>query len=1101
MKKTVYTRTLSLMLILLLMVTAIASTGAISAQAANPQVYLRGTFNGWENPDEYLMTNDSNNHASITVTLEAGTHKYKVATKDWSTTIPSGDDLSITLAETTEVTFVVDFNGSSVQAFPKSSLPNDSVEGIMIRSQWMEHSDLILCQKDNKVAYVSADSKKDSDNYSWSVIPADDNSFYLRNDGTKDYAYLSGSDVLCSADADAMETSKWLVDTSTGNKRFVNAAHPDYVINIEGLNGYANASLVPIYFTSSQWGFDYSTYKYTMLPNGVKDTGYNITADSPTSITSYATGSKKTWNLTKDISAQPVFKAPNTPLAAAVYNLTMEETLKSINTDKYGEVFYTGTEWQKVWTRDTAMACMYSLSWIFPEISYNCQREKIKTSDNISVFEEDTGSGGSYPVSTDKIITMLSVWETYLTDGNKEHLDYFYKICENTIMQDMNVCYDKDAGLFRGETSGTDWRDQTYPDWTSETYDNGLNNIAESKAASVNVYYVRVLEIMSRAAEILSKGQDKVDLWAKMSKDLEEKVSTRLWNENLNLYSAWEYPEYMGGVKAEKADVLGNGYALWYGVGTDEQLSKIAENYPLVTYGAPTVYPQKMGTLTNAQKYYHNRGVWPGWQVALMIGANYSGNEAVAEEIFNSNVRGAASALTNKEVINYETGEGICSDQQLWSIAGTLAGYYRVLFGMNYSEDGISFDPAIPSWMKAPFTLENYKYRNATLKITLNGSGDKIADLKVDGAAVNGAYVFPADSTGAHTIEITMVESGEIDKVNIGDKNLVICPSIPKPEYSNGTIYWYAEEGLSYKLWDGTKYIDVTGKSYYDIDTSKYGCYSLMSVTEDGICSELSKPIVISPTRIKVEAESGKVNSQSYIQRSIAGYSGTGYVKDRRAASAGLEITVNVPTNGKYLMSAIYNNPGDATSGTSCAIRSVYVDGQDMGAIYFPEVYSDHNYQLSTHLSLDLTAGTHTVKVFYDTANFYDRNMNIAGNNVDLDYFNFDLVSSVGEPATTAPETTSPATQPATTGPATQPTTTTPATTAPETTAPQVIKGDADGNKDVNILDVSYIQKYIASFEGYECSVEVCDIDGDKKVTIKDATEIQKHLIGIRTKL
>jgi hypothetical protein len=197
-----------------------------------------------------------------------------------------------------------------------------------------------------------------------------------------------------------------------------------------------------------------------------------------------------------------------------------------------------------------------------------------------------------------------------------------------------------------------------------------------------------------------------------------------------------------------------------------------------------------MGTLTNATKYYHNRGIWPGWQTALMIGANYNGNEAVAEEIFNSNVRGVATALTNKEVINYETGEGICSDQQLWSIAGTLAGYYRVLFGMNYDEDGITFDPAIPDWMEGPFTLENYTYRNATLNITLKGSGDKMTDLKVDGVSVASDYVFPASSTGTHTIEITMENSGETDKMNKSDDNLVICPSMPTLSYQNGTLYW-----------------------------------------------------------------------------------------------------------------------------------------------------------------------------------------------------------------------------------------------------------------------------------------------------------------------
>ena len=243
---------------------------------------------------------------------------------------------------------------------------------------------------------------------------------------------------------------------------------------------------------------------------------------------------------------------------------------------------------------------------------------------------------------------MLSVWETYLADGNKNHLKYFYDICENTILQDMNVAYDDAAGLFRGETCGLDWRDQTYPDWTSETYDSGLSAIAESKTASVNAIYCRVLEIMSKSAKVLGKGADAEQTWAKMAQDLKAKISERLWNENLGLYASWEYPEYMGSVQAEKTDVLGNGFALWFGIGSDSQLDQICENSPLVPYGADTVYPQKQGKLHNADKVYHNRGIWPGWDSTLMVGAAYHNNKALAEEIFNSNVRGAAVSLTNK---------------------------------------------------------------------------------------------------------------------------------------------------------------------------------------------------------------------------------------------------------------------------------------------------------------------------------------------------------------------------------------------------------------------------------------------------------------------
>ena len=971
-----------------------------NAVAADDTVYLRGDFNSWETPDNYKMAEDNNNHYLITVHLTKGSYEYKAATKDWSTfRAPVDGNEVLVLDEDADVTFVADKGSNSIQAYPASTLKS-GVEKVVLKSKWMEHSDLILVEKNNTLSYQSAGDSYPDSAY-WNIIEDGSGNYYLQNNATKSYAALGSNKVVMAAAANEGRTS-WRVDTSTGAARFISADDETAVINIENLRGYAETAGVPIYYTSSMWSFEYSSYDYKLTPGKVIDTGYNAYADSPDSITSYASGSKKVWTQSKDLSSYPVFKAENSPLAAAVYNLTLEEALKSIYKDSYGrELLMTGTNWQKVWTRDTALSNLYSLSWILPEISYNCEREKIKTDkDGLSVFEQDTGTGGSYPVSTDKIITMLSVWETYLTDGNKEHLSDFYDICYNTIMQDMNVAYDSESGLFRGETCGLDWRDQTYPDWTSETYDSGLSAIAESKTSSVNTIYCRVLEIMSKAAKVLGKGEQAERYWAKAAEDLESKISERLWNDKLGLYSSWEYPEYMGNVLAEKTDVLGNGFALWFDIGADSRLKEISGNYPVVNYGADTVYPQKQGKLKNADKIYHNFGVWPGWQSILMVGANYHNNKALAEEIFNSNVRGAATSLTQKEVINYRTGEGVESDQQLWSIAGTLAGYYRVMFGMNYDEDGITFNPYIPAWMEGPFELSNFKYRDSNLTIKLSGEGGKVKSFKVDGESEDiASYVFPVDSTGNHTIEIVMENSSDEYKINKSADNFVVCPEMPVMTYEDGKLNWTEHSGLSYKLWNGKEYVDVSGGSC-TVDTDVYGCYSLMAISPEGVCSELSQPIVVSSGRIKVEAESGEVSDSSCIS--------SAYVIDKRSKSADLTINVDIAKEGRYLLSAVYNNSGDATSGVSCAIRSVYVDGKDAGTLVFPEVYKEHKDQLSTHLCVNLTQGRHSVKVFYDTANQYDRNMSITKNDVEYNYFNLDYIGGAQqstEPSETTQDT------------------------------------------------------------------------------------------------
>lgn len=711
---------------------------------------------------------------------------------------------------------------------------------------------------------------------------------------------------------------------------------------------------------------------YTLYVNGITENDSRVIANTGDHILTSETGSDREWTYDSSIVGEaPTFYAPNTPLAEATYNLTMEEIFKSINYDEtYGDVFYTGTNWHKVWTRDTAISMQYVLSWLFPEISTNCAEAKVVGKDGNLTFEEDTGTGGSYPVSTDRIIMMLAVWETYLADGNEDTLEYFYNVASNTIKQDYEVVYDDQAGLFRGETCGLDHRDKTYNDWTGEDDQNGIVTIAEGKAASTNIIFCQVMKILSEAALILDKGETESKAWADLAADLEEAISQRLWLDELGTYSSWEYPDWMGSPLAYKQDVLANGYAVWYNIGGQEKADSIMENHTLVEFGANTVYPQK-----NAERWtdykYHDSGVWPGWEAILMIGAvnNENENNLLAEEIWNSCIRGAAACLTNYEVIDYETGEGLHSTQQLWSVAATMAGYYRVLFGMEYTTEGITFDPYVPDWMEGPFYIYGLNYRNAELSLELHGKGDTVKEIYVNDEKVANDYVLPADAEGEYAVKIVLSDSGAEDEINLKAENTAKAPTAPEATLSGTTLSWNDVAGCTYKVWTGTEYVDVTETSY-TIATDKYGCYAVVAVDGDtGIWSELSKPVTYNPAGSKVTVNVGNAKNSTTFK-------------------------VNIPVDGEYQLSAIHTNQGDPTAGITAAIRSVYVDGKEAGTLVFPAMSFEH--QVSSHLRLNLTKGEHEIKVFYDTANWYDRNMSNAhggsDNNVTFHMFSFELV-------------------------------------------------------------------------------------------------------------
>ena len=915
---------------------------------------------------------------------------------------------------------------------------------------------------------------------------------------------------------------------------------------------------------------------YTLFANGLTEDDSRVIANTGDHILTSETGSDREWFYEYlGMGEAPTFSAPNTPLAEAAYNLTMDEIFKSINYDEtFGDVFYTGTNWHKVWTRDTALSMQYVLSWLFPEISTNCANAKVVGKDGNLTFEEDTGTGGSYPVSTDRIIMMLAVWETYLADGNEETLEYFYEVASNTIQQDYTVVYDKEAGLFRGETCGLDHRDKTYGDWTGEDDQNGIVTIAEGKAASTNIIYCQAMKILSEAATILGKDEAEAKAWADLAADLEDAIAERLWHDELGTYASWEYPDWMGSPISYKQDVLGNGYAVWYNIGGQEKADSIMENYTLVPFGANTVYPQK-----NAQRWtdykYHDSGVWPGWEALLMIGAvnNANENNLLAEEIWNSCIRGAVACLTNYEVIDYETGEGLHSTQQLWSVAATMAGYYRVLFGMEYTTDGITFDPYVPDWMEGPFYVSEYKYRDAELYLELNGKGDTVESIYVNDEKVANDYVLPTDAKGEYYIVINLKDSGAEDKINLKDENTAKAPKAPNATLSGSTLKWNAVSNCTYKVWTGTEYVDVEGTTY-TIDTTKYGCYSVVAVDKTtGLWSELSAPKEYNPSGSKITVNannfydkaptvSGSVDSadkktvyftnnkgwsnvniffwggsmstgwpgeaMTYVGKNDGGedvycysiskdtpniifnngseqtidittgvednagfylnsnasgkwtvgtWTNTTFSPADSASGKTFTVNVNIPSDGVYQMSVIHSNQGDPTAGITAAIRSVYIDGEDVGTLVFPAM--SFTRQVSSHLRLELTKGQHEVTIKYDTDNWYDRNMSQAhgeaNNNVTYHTVQFARTGAIGEVV----------------GP-----------TDPKPTEPQdtILLGDADLDGKVNVKDATIIQKSAAGLTLLSDDAKLAaDVDGSTTVNVKDATAIQKFVADMET--
>src|ERR1017187_6715301 len=166
-------------------------------------------------------------------------------------------------------------------------------------------------------------------------------------------------------------------------------------------------------------------------------------------------------------------------LYALAISEALQNSVSQIKDRSYGqgtpiqlEAFQTGEHWTYVWTRDLAYSTHLALAGFDPEravhsLLFKSSLLKPSVVGGLShQIVQDTGSGGSYPVSSDRIVWILGASETlkHIPEAEqKRFLQQVYPILHDTLEQDRRLLFDSADGLYRGEQSFLDWREQTYP--------------------------------------------------------------------------------------------------------------------------------------------------------------------------------------------------------------------------------------------------------------------------------------------------------------------------------------------------------------------------------------------------------------------------------------------------------------------------------------------------------------------------------------------------------------------------------------------------------------------------------------------------------------
>lgn len=676
------------------------------------------------------------------------------------------------------------------------------------------------------------------------------------------------------------------------------------------------------------------------------------------------------------------------------------------------DCFETGAKWHYVWTRDTAYAVNLGLAFVDPERSRNSL--EFKVSDKKSVvggggmqIVQDTGTGGSWPVSTDRVSWAFGAYETlkYLEGSSyTDFLNTAYSAIVNTIENDRGHVYDVSDGLYFGEQSFLDWREQTYPVWTAAN----TVNIAMSKTLSTNVLHYLILDIAVKLAEL--KGESAaVTRYAGFRDNLKTAINDKFYLSGDKLYSSMKTTS-LDDFAVHKFDLLGQSLAVLSGVADETKAKDVVANYPVTEAGPPVIWPQEPST-----RVYHNRGIWPFVTAYALKSAIIARNDKAYINAFMSLVRGAALNLSNME--NYEfttlsnyyvdtrkdhanrdlTGPVVNSQRQLWSVAGFISLVKDGLFGMDVDVDSITFDPMIPVSLKKNLFPDSYGTQLDN--VTIKGKNLKLkVYFPLDDTDDNGIYVFKElkKQGQVHDQKVLFSELEDYDTVSIllehsslsGSIKEVDCsvesncfaphaPVIPTSPYGVAVsagklaVTFTGDSGVTFNVFrDGIKVGTNVTSPWTDPNSGDYAdnsyCYSVSAVNSAGLESHHADPVCYwgdsfeRVIELKASAESEK---NSFDQTPNASDHGRSHFADWGNPAEVLSVSTFSPsTSGTYLLQIEYGSGRSIDTGiTACYKKVEVIDESDSsvaasGFVVMPHLGADNwdRWGNSSFLEVDL---------------------------------------------------------------------------------------------------------------------------------------------------
>ena len=630
--------------------------------------------------------------------------------------------------------------------------------------------------------------------------------------------------------------------------------------------------------------------------------------------------------------------------------MAFEEIRDDVRTDG---TFCAGAKWPSAWTRDMSYAIDLSLSYLFPKESKKSLETRVDRNSDKPYILQDTGTGGSWPCSSDRIIWAKAAYQYGLFAQDDEYFKDIYEVIKNTLNQDDHTIFDPQKNLYRGEQSFLDWREQTYPRWMTSQY------IADSFALGTNMDFYSAHKVQEKIASRLGLKQETQE-WAHKANRLKKAIEENFYIESKGYYGAY----LISGIDYlyQGYETLGESLAVLEGISDESSYCRVLEAVRPYKWNLPVVVPQLPAT-----KSYHNDAVWPfvtGYRInALKKAKCFEELEReFAASIYTTMIFGTYRENYTASTCDRD-GTELSSDRQLWSVAAWLSEVFQTVCGINFTQSCLEISPWVPSSLgdsSKMIQVKDLEFGNSLLTLEIKGRGNIIQSARINGKNV------PVDSqvlkipynSGKVKVELVMAAglNSTCTKTEyvLNAEDVTTLTPLPLIEQDKKvSAFWKQKNDSGWTLYKN----GVPVKKLADREVTVKGgavadCYYVIADSDKDIPVLPGTPFYAESKNNTIEIEINRNNFGTEI-------TGQGLTD--------FETNISIKKNGVYKIDFNYQNGnGPVNTGDKCAVHSLVVDGTVVKRIPFPQLGNWNNVSNTAPVFVELSKGSHTISLVTD---------------------------------------------------------------------------------------------------------------------------------------